>query len=201
MCLDKHSCSSSSCTFVLRAAGCSTTSFRTWQSVHKLIAVVCVLDETRVIVSRVVAAGNVAAVGSDVAAAVGAWGIVVGSLCIMGARGGMLEGAGGLLVRHLEFQGEPGRSIKQLTRLDERVCSSSCDLVCWAVGHRCGLWLAWVAVSKVAVAVWVLVVAQVVVFRPFASGVVAVIDGDVAVMLGFSRGMGDRGTCWGGAGG
>jgi hypothetical protein len=113
----------------------------------------------------------------------------------------MLEGAGGLLVHRLEFQGEPGRSIEQSTCLDERVCSSSCDSVCWAVGRHCGLWLAWVAVSKVAVAIWVLVVAQVVVFRPFASGVVAIVDGDIAVVLGVSRGTGDRGTCWGVLGG
>jgi hypothetical protein len=113
----------------------------------------------------------------------------------------MLEGAGGLLVCHLEFQGEPGHSVEQSTRLDERVCLSSCDSVCWAVGRRRGLWLAWVAVSKVAVAVWVLVVAQVVIFQPFASGVVAVVDGDVAVVLGVSRGTEDRGTCWGVLGG
>jgi hypothetical protein len=113
----------------------------------------------------------------------------------------MLEGAGGLLVHHLEFQGEPGRSIEQSTCLDKRICSSLCDSVCWAVGHRCRLWLAWVAVSKVAVAVWVLVIAQVVVFQPFASGVVAVVDGDIVVVLGVSRGTGDRGTCWGVLGG
>jgi hypothetical protein len=114
---------------------------------------------------------------------------------------GQQGGVGGLLVRRLEFQGEPGRSIEQSMRLDERVCSSSCDLVCWAVGRRCGLWLAWVAVSKVAVAVWVLVIAQVVVFRLFASGVVAIVNGDVVVVLGVSRGTGDRGTCWGVLGG
>ena len=43
------------------------------------------------------------------------------------------------------------------------------------------LFVAWWAVSKVGAAVWVLVVAQVVVFRPFGSDVVAIVDGDVAV--------------------
>jgi hypothetical protein len=114
---------------------------------------------------------------------------------------GQQGGVGGLLVRHLEFQGEPGCSIEQSMRLDEHVCSLSCDSVCWAVGCCCGLWLAWVAVSKVAVAVWVLVVAQVVVFQLFASGVVAVVDSDIVVVLGVSRGTGDRGMCWGVLGG
>jgi hypothetical protein len=109
----------------------------------------------------------------------------------------MLEGSGGLLVCCLEFQGEPCHSIEQSTCLDKRVCLLSCDSVCWAVDHCCGLWLAWVAVSKAAVAIWVLVVAQVVIFQPFASGVIAIIDSDVAVVLGVSRGTGDRGTCWG----
>jgi hypothetical protein len=80
--------------------------------------------------------------------------------------------------------------------LDGRVCLSLCDSVCWAIDHCCWLWLAWVAVSEVVAAIWVLVVAQVVVFQPFASSVVAIVNGDV-VMLGVSRGTGDRGTCWG----
>jgi hypothetical protein len=45
-------------------------------------------------------AGDWAVVDSDVADCMDAWCIVVGSWRIMGARGGMLEGAGGLLVRH-----------------------------------------------------------------------------------------------------
>jgi hypothetical protein len=64
-------------------------------------------------------------------------------------RGNKSRSGGGLLVRRLEFQGEPGRSVEQSTRLDERVCSSSCDSVCWAVDRRCGLPGAWVAVSVV----------------------------------------------------
>ena len=63
---DEHSCSSS-CTFVLRAADCRTTSFRAWQSVHHVTAIVCALDETQVVVSRVVVTGVTVIVGRDVA--------------------------------------------------------------------------------------------------------------------------------------
>jgi hypothetical protein len=66
----------------------------------------------------------------------------------------MLEGAGGgLLVCRLEFQGEPGRFVEQSMHLDERICSSSCDSVCWAVDRRCGLPGLCVAVSVVVVVV------------------------------------------------
>jgi hypothetical protein len=40
------------------------------------------------------------------------------------------------------------------------------------------------AVTKETASVWVLDVAQVVIFRPFGSGVIAVGDGDVAVTTG-----------------
>jgi hypothetical protein len=97
-----------------------------------------------------------------------------------GARGGMLEGAGGLLVRCLEFQGEPGRSVEQSTCLDECVCLSSCDLVCWAVDHCCGLPGAWAAVSGVSAVVWVLDEAWVVVWGMVAAGFVTVVGCDMA---------------------
>ena len=71
---DEHCCSSS-CTFVLRAADCRTTSFRDWQSVHNVAAIICMLDKTQVIISRVVAAGNVAITDGDVAAAAGGLGV------------------------------------------------------------------------------------------------------------------------------
>ena len=52
---------------------------------------------------------------------------------------------------------------------------------------------AWVVVSRVGAAVLVLVVAKVAVFRPFGSGVAAVVDGDVAAER---RGSGlERGGC------
>jgi hypothetical protein len=69
-CFDEHTCSSS-CNIAAWVVDHSCMLFRTWQSVHRVVAVVCVLDETRVVVSRVVAADNVAVVGSDVAVAVG----------------------------------------------------------------------------------------------------------------------------------
>jgi hypothetical protein len=55
--------------------------------------------------------------------------------------------------------------------------------------------MAWLAVSKVGAAIWVLVVTQVVVFWPFGSDVVATVDSDVAASLG---GSGCRTGDWGG---
>jgi hypothetical protein len=102
MCLNEHSCLSSLCTSVLRAAGYSTTLFRTWQSVHKVIAVVCMLDETWVVVSRVVAAGNVAIVGGDMGVARGSsgckgngWGVGWGAVWQLGKVCCHLGGVGG----------------------------------------------------------------------------------------------------------
>ena len=46
------------------------------------------------------------------------------------------------------------------------------------------LFAAWLAISRADV--WVLVIAQVVIFQPFVSGVVAVVDGDVVVAGGGS---------------
>ena len=47
----------------------------------------------------------------------------------------------------------------------------------------------------------VLVVAKVAVFRPFGSGVAAVVDGDVAVIKGCSGcKLGGWGLCWGAVG-
>ena len=71
---DEHSCSLS-CTFILRAADCRTTLFRAWQSVYNFTAIICALDKTQVIISRVVAAGNVAIVDGDVAVAAGGSGV------------------------------------------------------------------------------------------------------------------------------
>jgi hypothetical protein len=55
--------------------------------VPAVVAVVCVLDKALLVVFEVVAAGFIVVVGDDMAAAVGAWGVVVGSLCITGQGG------------------------------------------------------------------------------------------------------------------
>ena len=68
-----------------------------------------------------------------------------------------------------------------MTHFDEQTCSSSRNSVVWVLGVLSMSFVAWWAVSKVGAAVWVLVVAQVVVFRPFGSDVVAIVDGGVAV--------------------
>jgi hypothetical protein len=115
---DEHTRSSSP-PFILRAVDCSTMSFRAWQSVHKVTAVVCMLDETRVVISRVVAAGNVAVVGDDMAVAFG------GSKCRTGDRGtswGVLGGVGRLLGLRWEWCSWQGLSIEQTTQSDKCVC-------------------------------------------------------------------------------
>ena len=63
-----------------------------------------------------------------------------------------------------------------MSRFDEHTCSSSRGSVCWVADRRCGLSTAWVVVSRVRAAILVLVVTKVAVFRPFGSGVAAVVD-------------------------
>jgi hypothetical protein len=62
----------------------------------------------------------------------------------------------GLLDRRCGRWGWHSRSVECATCSDERVHTTSCDGVCWAVHCRCGLSGAWVAVSGVVVAVLVL---------------------------------------------
>ena len=71
-------------------------------------------------------------------------------------------------------------------RSGERARTSLHNGVPWAVDWVCVSSMAWGWISEVATVVWVLDVAQVVVFRPFGSGVVALVDGDVVVVLGGS---------------
>lgn len=89
---DESSCSSLH-TFVLRVSGCSNTSFRAWQSIHKVIAVICVLDETQVIILGVVAVAVGAVADSDVVVAVGSsgcekrgWGLAWGAVGRLGSE-------------------------------------------------------------------------------------------------------------------
>ena len=111
---------------------------------------------------------------------------------------GELGGVNDIPERRCRFWGRQGRFIEQTTHFDEQTCSLSRNSIVWVLGVPCTSFIAWLAVSKVGAAVWVLVVAQVVVFRPFVSDVVAVVDGDVAVEW---RGLGLEGrgcgSCWG----
>jgi hypothetical protein len=125
-------------------------------------------------VSGVVAVGDVDVGDRDVATA-GRWGTSWGAT--VGEQGCV----GGLLDCRCSCV---GGFVEYTTRSEERVRTTSRNGVSLVAHHCCGLSGAWVVASEVAVAVWVLVVAQVVVFRPFASGVVAVVDGDVAVAVG-----------------
>ena len=79
-------------------------------------------------------------------------------------------------------------SIEQTTCLDEHSCSSSCRLVCWAVGRRRGLSGVLIAVSGVVVAVCVLDTALDAVLEVVVAGVTAVVGSDVAASLGGSGG-------------
>ena len=69
--------------------------------------------------------------------------------------------------------------------------SSLTALICTAMGHRVALITAWLAVSGISVAVWVLTVARIVISVVL---VIVVVDCDVAVSTGGS-GSGTR--CWG----
>jgi hypothetical protein len=67
--------------------------------------------------------------------------------------------------------------------------------ISWAVDSRSASLMAWLAVFKVEAAIWVLVVTQVVIFWPFGSNVIAVVDSDVAASL---EGSGCGTGSWGG---
>ena len=125
---------------------------------------------------------------------------VVGSGCGLGVRGtsrGGRGGAEGCRDGGWRWWGLRGGFVEQMMCLDEHACSSLRDSVFWAVDHRPGLLLAWVAVFKVTTAVWMLDEALVVVFWPFAAGVAAVVGSDVAVVTGGSGcGTGGWGLCW-----
>ena len=56
-----------------------------------------------------------------------------------------------------------------------------------AIDHCWVLVTAWLAVSEVSVAVWMIAVAQIVVLGVVVAVVVTVIDGDVVVYMGGSR--------------
>jgi hypothetical protein len=124
--------------------------------VSAVVAVVCVLDEALLVVFEVVAAGFIVVVSDDVAAAVGAWGVVMGSLCITGAGGvdwGQQGGVGGLLGRRCSCL---GGFIKYTTRSSEHVCTTSRNGISRAVDGLCVSFMASFTVSGESVFVWVL---------------------------------------------
>jgi hypothetical protein len=182
---------------VSRAVEGLCVSFTACCWVPAVVAVVCVLDEALLVVFEVVAVGFIVVVGDDVAAAVGMWGVVVGSLCITGARGSSGEGLGGAdgcRGRRLSWWCWQDSSVEHTTRSDERVCSSSHNSVVWAADRCRGLSTAWVAFSEMVPVVWVPAMAQVVVPEVVAAGVVGGGSCDVVTAMGRS-GRGGRG--WG----
>jgi hypothetical protein len=108
-----------SCNGVPWAVNGVSASFMAWGRVSGVLGSVCMLDEAQVVVSKVVAAGNVAVVGDDVAVAFS------GSKCGTGDRGtswGVLGGVGRLLGLRWEWCSWQGSSVEQTTRSDECVC-------------------------------------------------------------------------------
>jgi hypothetical protein len=79
-------------------------------------------------------------------------------------------------------------------RLDERVCTTLHNSVSQVAHHCCGLSGARVAISKVVVVIWMLVVALDAVLWAIAEGDVGVGSCDVATELCSSRGWG---STWG----
>jgi hypothetical protein len=137
-------------------------------------------------------------VDDDVATLVGGCRYATG---ICGTSWVVQGGVGGGSSRRCRWWGWRSRSVGYTTRSGERVCSSSCNSVCWAVGGRRGLSGARVAISGVVGAVWVLTVAQVVVSRVVSAGNVGVGSGDVAVAGCGSRcETGGLGVDWGAVG-
>jgi hypothetical protein len=124
-------------------------------------------------------------------------GVVVGSLCIMGARGSSREGLGGAdgcRGRRLSWWCRPDSSVEHMTHSDKHVCLFPHNSVVWAADHCHGLSTAWVAFSEMVPVVWVPAVAQVVVPEVVAAGVVGGGGCDMVTAMGHS-GHGERG--WG----
>ena len=69
-------------------------------------------------------------------------------------------------------------------RSGERVRMTLCRAICWGVDHLPVSFIPWRWISWVTAVVWMLDIAQVIVFWLFGSGVVAVVDGDMVVVLG-----------------
>jgi hypothetical protein len=108
------------CNGIPWAVNSVSASFMAWGRVSGVLGSVHVLDEAQVVVSKVVAAGNVAVVGDDVAVAFS------GSKCGMGDRGtswGVLGGVGRLLGLCWEWCSWQGSSVEQTTQSDECVCA------------------------------------------------------------------------------
>jgi hypothetical protein len=84
--------------------------------------------------------GGSAVVDDDVAVALGVSRCRTG---VMESGRGELGGADGFPGLRCRSWGWEGRSVKYTTRLDERSCSSSRELVCCAVDGLCGLFTAW----------------------------------------------------------
>jgi hypothetical protein len=99
---------------------------------------------------------------------------------------GELGGVGRLLDRRLGRWGLQGSSVEQMTRFDERSCSSSRKSVSSAVDSPCTSFTASLTVSGVSTGVWVLDDAQVVGLGVVAAGFVAFVHSDVAVAQGGS---------------
>jgi hypothetical protein len=164
--------------------------------VSKAVAAVWVLTAALAAILEAVAVAGIDVGVCDVVMAVGVWGVMVGSLCIMGLSREGLGDADGCRDCCLSWWCRQDSSVKHTTHSDEHVFLSSHNSVVWAVDHCHGLSTAWVAFSKMVVAVCVLAVAQVVVLRPFVSGVVAIVGGDVMVATGGS-GYKEWGWEWG----
>jgi hypothetical protein len=108
-------------------------------------------------------------------------------LGVWGTSWGEPGAAGGLVGLCLKFWGEQVHFIEQTTHANEHICTSLCNSVCW-VTDRCGMLVtAWLAVSEVVRADWVLTAALAVISKVVVAGVAAAVGGDVVVVQGCSR--------------
>jgi hypothetical protein len=141
---------------------------------------------------------------SDVAVAVGTWGVMVGSLCITGARGSSREGlggGGGCRGHRFSWWCQQDSSVEHTTHSDEHMFLSSHNSIVWAADCLHGLSTAWVVFSKMVPVIWMPAVAQVIVPEVVAAGVVGGGGCDMVMVIGHS-GHGGRGCGlgWGAVG-
>ena len=98
-----------------------------------------------------------------------------------GGQGHRLGVTEQLLDRCFKFCGEQDRPIELTTHFDKQVCSSSLNIICWAIGHLCTLFLVWHLVHEVVAVIWQLIVTLVVVSEVVLAGVTTVVGSDVSV--------------------
>ena len=170
-------------------------SFTAWVVVSRVRAAVLVLVVAQVVVFRPFGSDVVAVVDGDVVAERGGWRCGTGGWW---SGRGELGCLGGVLGRCWGLPSWWGGSIEYTTRSDERVRTTSCNGLSWAVDSPCTSFRArWWILGMVA-AVWVLDETLAVVSELAVAGITAVVGSDVVLAMGsFECEMGGCRVCRG----